>query len=248
VKMSRSHRVALLMLGVSALARIAAAQAAPPPPPPTTEGSAEFSFVGTSGNSSAQTIGIGGELTYRPSQWETKFKVAFVRNRTDGELTAQALTTSLRAQRKFRPRLAGYGLYGYQRDRFAGILNRNTIEAGVAYTAIEQARQKLVTDAGFGYTHESRVLADAVSTGTVGAGWVYTLKLSSTSDISEDGHFVFSLDQGDDWRYANTLALTAKLNSILSLKVSNSVRYVNLPVTGFETTDVLTSVALVAKF
>ena len=34
----------------------------PPPPPPKTEGSAEFAFVGTSGNASTQTIGVGGEV------------------------------------------------------------------------------------------------------------------------------------------------------------------------------------------
>lgn len=244
--MFRVHLLTALLLG--AAARTALAQAAPPPPPPTAEGSAEFSFVGTSGNSSTQTIGVGGELTYRPGSWETKFKIAFVRNEAEGELTAQALTTSLRAQRRFRPRLSGYGQYGYQRDRFAGIVDRNTLEGGVAYTALEQTRQKLVTDVGFGYTHESRVLGEALSTGTAGAGWLYTLKISASSDVSEDGHFVFSLDHGNDWRYANTLALSAKLNSLLSLKVSNNVRYVNVPVAGFETTDVLSSVALVAKF
>ena len=35
---------------------------------------------------------------------------------------------------------------------------------------------------------------------------------------------------------------------IVSLKVSNVIRYVNAPVEGFETTDTITSVALVAKF
>ena len=53
---------------------------------------------------------------------------------------------------------------------------------------------------------------------------------------------------GENWRLDNTLALVAKINTIFSLKVSNVVRYVNAPVEGFETTDTITSVALVAKF
>jgi putative salt-induced outer membrane protein YdiY len=36
--------------------------------------------------------------------------------------------------------------------------------------------------------------------------------------------------------------------TIFSLKVSNTIRYVNQPVPGFQTTDTITAVALVAKF
>ena len=57
-----------LVSGFSSLAR---AQA-PAPPPPEREGSAEFAFVGTTGNSSTQTIGLGGEFIYRPVPWESK--------------------------------------------------------------------------------------------------------------------------------------------------------------------------------
>ena len=94
-----------------ALSRLALAQT-PPPPPPEREGSAEFAFVGTTGNSSTQTIGLGGEFIYRPSPWETKFKVSYVRNEAEDQLKAQALVLSFRAQRPMRPRLSGYGQYG----------------------------------------------------------------------------------------------------------------------------------------
>jgi len=42
--------------------------------------------------------------------------------------------------------------------------------------------------------------------------------------------------------------LTARLTTLLSLKVSNTVRYVHEPVIGFETTDTITAFALVLKF
>ena len=155
---------------------------------------------------------------------------------------------TLRAQRPVRPRLSGYGQYGYQRDRFAGIIDRNSAEGGLAYSWIEQTAQKLVVDAGLGYANEQRLLGANLSTATLGGGGLYTLKISDNSDLSEDAHFVFSLSQGSDWRYANALALTAKVSTALSLKVSNTARYLNAPVTGFKRTDAVTSVALVAKF
>jgi putative salt-induced outer membrane protein YdiY len=246
--------VALVVLMVGLLPADARAQAqpaapaAPAGPPPEREGSAEFAFVGTSGNSSTQTIGVGGEYIYRPDPWETRFKLRYVRNESDDEVKAQSFVLTLRGQRPIRPKLAGYAQYGYQRDRFAGILNRNAIEAGLAYSWIEQAPHKLVVDAGLGYANETRLVGSDLSTATLGTGALYTLKISGTTDLSEDGRFVFSLSDGSDWRYANLLSLTAKMTTIFSLKASNAIRYVNQPVLGFETTDAITSIALVARF
>jgi putative salt-induced outer membrane protein len=246
--------VRLLTLAiVIAMPRIAFAQAAPsaappPPPPPEREGSAEFAYVGTSGNSSTQTIGLGGELIFRPAPWETHLKVTYVRNKSEEELTAESFLFVFRAQRQLKPRLSAYGQYGYQRDRFAGILDRNAVEGGLAYTAVDNAPHKLIVDGGLGYANEQRVVPPDLSTATAGGGGIYTLTFSKTSQLSEDGHFVFSLSDGDDWRYANILSLTAKMTTLFSLKASNTIRYVNMPVPGFKTTDVMTAIALVAKF
>jgi len=147
-----------------------------------------------------------------------------------------------------RPALSGYGQYGYQRDRFAGILNRHALEAGLAYTWVDQAPHKLVVDAGPGYANEERVLGATLSTATLGGGAAYTLKISDASELTEDGHLVASLSQGSDWRYTNAVVLTAKVTTVFSLKASNTIRYLNLPVVGFKNTDAVTSVALVAKF
>ncbi len=218
------------------------------PPPPLREGSAEFAFVGTSGNSDTQTIGAGGEFIYRPAPWELKTTVKYVRNESEDELKAQSFLAVFRAQRSLTPKLAAYGQYGYQRDRFAGILNRNAVEGGLAYTWVDRDPHKLVVDAGLGYAHEGRLTGEDLSTATLATGAAYRLKFSENSELTEDGRFVFSLSDGDDWRFANLVAVTAKMTTIFSLKVSNGIRYVNAPVIGFDSTDIITAVALVAKF
>jgi hypothetical protein len=81
-----------------------AAQAQAPAPPPLREGSAEFAFVGTGGNSETETIGLSGEFIYRPSPWETRFKAAYVRNESQDQLKAQAVTFVGRAQRTINAR------------------------------------------------------------------------------------------------------------------------------------------------
>jgi putative salt-induced outer membrane protein YdiY len=237
--------VLFIVLGV--LPQFALAQP-PPPTPPEREGSAEFAFVGTAGNSSTRTIGLGGEIIYRPSPWESKVKVSYVRNEADDQLKAQAFALAARVQHRIAPRLAGYAQYGYQHDRFAGLLARNAVEVGLAYSWIARTPHRLIADAGLGYANEQRLFGNNLSTATLGTGGIYTLKISDTSDLSEDGHLVCSLSDGSDWRYANAIALTAKVSTRLSLKVSNTIRYVNLPVPGFKRTDAVTAVALVAKF
>ncbi len=244
------HAAGLLAAGtIIAAPRLAHAQTpAPAPPPPVHERSLDFAFVGTSGNASARAIGLNGEYVYRPAPWETRLKVGYLRNDTRGETTAQSFVLTLRAQRPIKPRLSGYGQYGYQRDRFAGILDRNALEAGLAYSWIDTAPHALVVDAGVGYANEQRLVGDDISTATLGGGAVYRLKISETSELSEDGHIVLSLSDGGDWRYANTVAVTAKMTTVFSLKLSNALRYVHAPVDGFKRTDVVTAVALVGKF
>jgi len=177
--MSVSHllRRPLCQFGFLALALLGVFPArgyaqAPAPPPPLREGSAEFAFVGTTGNSSTQTIGLGGEYVYRPAPWETKLKISYVRNKAEEELKAEAFVFAFRAQREVNPRLSGYGQYGYQRDRFAGILDRNTVEGGLVYSLIQPAPHKLIVDAGLGYANEQWLLGNNLSTATFGTGGV----------------------------------------------------------------------------
>jgi putative salt-induced outer membrane protein YdiY len=240
-------RLHLLVFLASLIPALAHAQA-PPPPPPDREGSADFAFVGTTGNSSTQTIGLGAEYIWRPAPWETRFKTTYVRNKAEDELRAQSFLFTARGQRPIKPRLSGYAQYGYLRDRFAGILNRNTVEGGITYLWVDQTPHKLFVDGGLGYANEERLLGEDRSSALLTAGGLYTLKISDTSELSEDGHLAFSLNEGSDWRYTNIVSLTAKITTIFSLKVSNTVRYLNLPVPGFKSTDAITSVALVAKF
>jgi putative salt-induced outer membrane protein len=226
----------------------AVAQPAPPPPPPKHEGSVEFAFVGTSGNASTQTLGLGGESIYRPAPWLWKNKAAFVRSKSESELKAQTLLFLTRGERSIRPRLAGFGEYGFFRDRFAGISHRNSVAGGLTFKLIESAAHLLSVDAALGYLNESRLVGENVSSATYGTGASYRWKLSETATVSDEMRFTGTFAEGEDWRVLQNAAVTARLTQLLSLKLSNTISFVNLPVAGFKSTDTNTSIALVAKF
>jgi putative salt-induced outer membrane protein YdiY len=236
----------LALLPVTSLAQ---APTGAPTPPPRRETTAEFAYVGTSGNSSTTSIGMGGEYIYRPDQWTFRTKAAYVQNESQGELSAESFDALFKAEHTLGPRLSAFVRYGFLHDRFAGIDARNIVEGGLSYLLVNAAPQTLTVDASFGYAHESRVDPPDLSDPLLATGAVYRLKLSQAADISDDARFSVAVsDGGDDWRFANIASVNSKLNSFLSLKVSNTVRYVHAPSPNFETTDTITAVALVAKF
>lgn len=226
---------------------LAAAQA-PPAPPPAREGTVDFSFVATTGNSSTQSIGVSADVIHRPDSWEIRNKATYVRAKTDDELSAQAFTYLFKAAHSVSARVSAYGQYDYGRDRFAGIEHRNGVLGGAEFLAAETARQALKLFGGFGYANEKRLTGRNVSTGVVDAGWAYKLEVSSTADFADDLRFGTSFYDSRDWRVGHVAALTTRVSSLFSLKVSHTTRYVNFPPPGFKDTDTISAVALVAKF
>ena len=234
------------MTFVFVLAGIASAQQ--PPPPKAREGKAEFALVTTTGNASSQSVGAAGQITFRPPQWVIDGQTAFVRNEAENVVSAKSVAARGRASRVLTPVLQVFGQHSYLRDLFSGVVHRNSTEGGLAFQLLNTARQTFTADAAFGFLNEKRTVGDSLSNPTAGTGGHYKLKLSETSDITEDAVLSFDLSNEGTWRLAQALALTAKVAAPLSLKISNTIRYVDEPVAGFNKTDTITSAALVLSF
>jgi putative salt-induced outer membrane protein YdiY len=216
-------------------------------PPPAHEGSAEFALVATSGNTSTQTIGLAGDLTFRPSKWVYRAKAAYVQNEVQGVLSARTITSTFRGSRNLTKAVSLFSQVGYMRDRFSGIAHRTSLEAGVS-GAWERGRQSFGTDVAAGYANERRVVGVNLSNALFAAGTHYKVKMSANADFTDEFRYSQSLQTKADFRMDHVASVTAKLTTLFSLKVSNTVRYVNAPVAGFKTTDTITSMAVVAKF
>ncbi len=219
-----------------------------PPPPPVVQGSAEVSYVGTSGNSDTQSLGVGTTLTLRPGGWTLANKASLVRNQDRGQVRAQSTVIETQVGRHLAPTVSLVGKHGYYRNRFAGINHRHTVDAGLSYEAVATERQELTLDAGVGYANERRRTGATLSTAIATTGVSYQIALSSTATLSNTATAVLSLADGRDRRATNVASLSARLNALLSMKVTHTTRWVAVPVSGFRKTDTITAVALVAKF
>jgi putative salt-induced outer membrane protein YdiY len=237
----------LFAMSAACVPSLALAQAAPEPPP-RHEGSAEFAYVATTGNTDTTTLGVAGEYLFRPSQWIFQWKTGYIRNEAEDVLSAEAFRFLFRTDRKITPRMSTFGLWNYLHDAFAGTDHRNVLAGGVSYQLVVPGAHELWVDGGIGYTNEQRLTGDDLSTAIALTGFRYKFKLSETAEITDDLGFEFSLSDNDDWRTANILSVTAKLTTLFSLKASYSLRHVGEPAPGFDKTDTITAVALVAKF
>ena len=225
------------------------AQPAPaPPPPPRLEGTAELAYVGTTGNASTSTFGVGAELIARPDDWLIRNRAAFVRNKSEDALTAESWAYGLRVEHALTSRLSALGEYAFFRDRFAGVAKRHATTLGLTWKAVDRPVHRLSLDAGVGYLREDRFTGADVSSATYSGAAAYRWKLSETAEFSNETLLTGTFDHRDDWRLLETLAVSARLTELLSLKFSTAVRYANFPAPGFRRTDTTTSIAFVAKF
>ena len=239
-------RVIVFVLAGLLAASSAMAQAPPPEPPPRVEASAQFTFLNTDGNAETQSLGTGAEVVWRPGVWTYASKFAFAQNETDGLLSARSLTGLFRASRQLRERLSAYGQYDYLRDVFAGIEQRHVVEGGLAFRAVDTARHKLRLDGGIGYLHEEGPV-DTLDSATLSAAAQYRLAISATSEFLYEPRYLLTLSDTGAWKFSQEAALTAAINSVLAFKASHIIRYSATPPIGFETTDTIMAVSLVAK-
>jgi putative salt-induced outer membrane protein YdiY len=220
--------------------------APPPEPPPRLEASAQVTFVGTSGNASSQSLGVGGDLIWRPDPWTYSAKAIFAQNESDEELTARSLAATFRAARALNDRWLGYGQYDFLRDVFAGVEQRHVIEGGLSYLALREAPHRLRFDMGLGYLYE-RLPDEHFDSATLSLGAAYRYLISAASEFIYEPRFLLPFVDTDEWKFNQDTAVTVALNTILSLKVAHTLRYSAEPPPGFETTDTIMAVSLVAK-
>ena len=236
---------------ILSLPTLALAQAPPPAanaPPPRWERKAELSLVSTGGNTDTQTLGIGASVVFRPDGWTTDARTAFVRSEAADVETAKSFVADLRQARALTTRVEIFGRYGYLGDRFAGIEHRHTVDGGLGYKLLTGPVHALRVDAGLGYTREARVVGEDVSFALTNLGAAYKWQLSKSADITDAAVLTESLADHSQWRFGNAFALAAAITRVFSLKLSHDTKFNNSPVPGFEKTDRLTSVALVARF
>lgn len=225
----------------------------PPPPPPIYKGTAELSWVQTSGNSSSQSFGAALDVEVKPDVWKFGLKAAYLRQEANDVESTRRFATSLRAGRMLNDRFEIFVQGNYLEDRYAGLDHMTSIEAGVSYGVLTGPVHALSADAGLGYTWESRLNLppagnDDLSYGSVRLGAKYQWTWSKKSFFREEPGLLLDLQHSSNWKFYNQASINAGLTGIFSLKLGWTLTYQNQPAVGKVKTDNTTAAAIVASF
>jgi putative salt-induced outer membrane protein len=251
----RSTLLWMLIAGGAALAQTPDCPCpVPTGPPPLWTGSAEFSYLSTSGNSSSSSLGGGLELFYKPAPWTFSLNANYLRSssRNDAtgekELTAEQFRGGLKGARDLTERLDIYAGGTYLRNTFAGLDSLIGIGAGAGYKLFNTPSQFLRVEGGFGYTWENQTIDFDRNYANAHLGVGYKWTFSKTAAFTNDFGVLLDLADTNNWIISDTAAVTATLTSVLAIKASWTILYRKEPVPGFKKTDTATAVSLVAKF
>jgi putative salt-induced outer membrane protein YdiY len=209
---------------------------------------AEVSYVATTGNADTTTAKLGTEVQYKPDHWTLFLRAAFLTSDNTVEDRRHRVDGLVRASRSVSPRLELFGQVMYLRNTFSGISHSVYPLGGLAYALVETRPHSLKTRVGLGYGQENRLRQPSLGFATADAETAYRWAFSKTAELREDTTFTTNLQRGNDWRFANVASVAASLTSLLSLKVSHTLNYLNEPVRGYERVDTVTAAAVVATF
>jgi putative salt-induced outer membrane protein len=208
-------------------------------------GQGEAGFGVTTGNTSQRTALIGLKLAKDGLRARHKFAAALDYQETDGLRTRERYAVSYGLNY-----LLGEGLYlssslGWERDEFAGFARRFTESLGVGVRLIDRTGMTLDIDGGPAL-RQTRFTNDQ-SDNEFGArgSLTYRWTIRDGFTFSEDASVVTS--DGNTTLISAT-ALTAKLTSFISTRMSFNVQSETQPLPGRQATDTVTRASIVYSF
>lgn len=173
---------------------------------------------------------------------EAERNAEYVRNvkRYDGEL---------RYDRYFGERGSIYLLAGAIIDPFAGYDLRSHEQIGYSRLLVKQKNTQLRAEIGFDVAQENYVEDvdpnfDQIFAGRLLIGLQH--KFSDEVSFSDTFELYENVEKIDDLRLLNTATLSSALSNRLSLKLSHSLIFDNIPVEGYQKLDQTTMLTLVA--
>ncbi len=247
-------RLPLLILSAAvcaapALAQAPAAPSAPTTPPPPWHTQIDLGWVLASGNSELSTLHLAEQVTYTVAPWKFTEDFSIVNASSNGTETANNMAANLRADYSFNPRLTGYGLGHYERDRFAGIAQRLRQELGLSWSALAVPTDTLKVEAGAGMTEEKPDSGVARNYASARAGANYRHMFRANTFFSAKGEYIQDLKDTGNQQVNAEVALVAPVSTHVAVKLGYAMRYNSQPLPpATKSTDTIASAGIQVVF
>jgi putative salt-induced outer membrane protein YdiY len=211
---------------------------------------ADLSYVLTSGNSTANSLGFKGDVTHRWAKHSIGFAVGGLRASSSSDLryavgtpgdfeivipeaetTAEYYYGRGRYDYKLSDRLYLTAGAGWERNRFSGLDDRWLVDTGLGYIFLNNDRTSFRGAAGITYTDEQYTVEDGRDGSFLGArlGWDFQQKLFSNTTFTHTLLVDENLESTDDLRLDANFGLHVAMSSKLGLKVNWRLLWDNQP-------------------
>lgn len=205
-------------------------------------GSGELGVTYTTGNTQDTGVAAGIGLAKDGIQFRHKLNALVDWQRSNDVLTRNRYMADYELNYKFNERLYLYGLFGWERNTFAGFTRRLTESGGAGYSVLKGPTLNLDVSAGPAFQQTVYVDLRREREMSARAGLDFNWKISSDLQFSESAAIVF----GSQW--TSTTALTYALTDALSSRASFDVIRENDPPVGRRAWDTATRLSLVYGF
>jgi Protein of unknown function, DUF481 len=163
--------------------------------------------------------------------------------------SARKLAAEARYDRFLTERGSLYLLAGAYTDRFSGYDARSHEQIGYSLWVVQGDAVKLRTELGADYAQEFYVEGtDSASANIIAARVLVGLewKLNENVSFTDTAETYVNVLSPDDTRVLNQAVLSSKLSTVFSVKLSHTLTFDNVPVTGYRPLDQGAMVTLVA--
>jgi putative salt-induced outer membrane protein YdiY len=240
--------VIMLSSGGGSVASAQPAAPAEPDAPPIWEVQLGASFVGTSGNSDTSSFGANFEAHRRWPAWVLDGVANTVDNHQNGVQTAEQFMAGLRARRAISERISATSGIKLERDPFAGIDVRSTLDGGLAYSVVKRPQWTFDALSSIAWTHEDRVTGETLDEVGAVLGALNKYTFGTTGDTTQRFTFYPNFTTATRYRSEAEVTAQAAMNKRLALKLGFLWRYAHDPVPGFKRSDTTTTASIVVRW
>jgi putative salt-induced outer membrane protein len=213
--------------------------------------SAELGYVTTSGNTNTSSLNAKIDTAYEIEKWKHTGHAETLQSRTRNDTTGQDEKTAdkslltYQADYKFTELNYALGLLSYETDKFSGFEYQAKAVVGYGRKIIINEDMILKLELGPGDRRFKPDNAPRDDDAFIYLAAKYGWQISPTSKFTQDLTANYG-DKQDEWK--SITALSAKVNSSLAMKLSFTVKYLDVVPAGSDRYDRETAVTLVYAF
>jgi len=205
----------------------------------------ELGFVQTTGNTETESLNLKFAVDNKRKNWEHSLKLASVKSSDSMGATAERYFVLVKSQYMLNETSYLFDRLQYEDDRFSGYDYQASEVIGYGRHLVSNDTFKMNAEIGVGVRQNAVENTATQSEGIMVIASDLDWVISKSASLSED----LTIDIGDDRTISKSVtALTTKINSSLSSKITYTVRKASEVPVGTKKTDTELAATLVYTF